>query len=153
MADQREADQSRQQPPCRVHDQWLIPNSPESPKKPVWSDLISAFVRDSLLHECTLDIHNGLSAYYYNRSFSHSLQTTVLLSHHGVCFHASDFDDFVHSVWNFSSVFSKPYTMKDFTNLRQELKLGGLGPTNTIPEAVVNTHFRLNKDLSIWQYW
>ncbi|XP_056592239.1 jhy protein homolog isoform X2 [Triplophysa dalaica] len=30
----------------------------------------------------------------------------------------------------------KPYTMKDFTNLRQELKLGGLGPTNTIPEAV-----------------
>ncbi|KAI7793806.1 jhy protein homolog [Triplophysa rosa] len=30
----------------------------------------------------------------------------------------------------------KPYTMKDFTNLRQEVKLGGLGPTNTIPEAV-----------------
>lgn len=65
VAAQREADQSRQEPSCSVHDQWLIPKSPESPKEPVWSDLINAFVRDSLLHECTLEIHNGLSVYYY----------------------------------------------------------------------------------------
>nr|XP_055064243.1 jhy protein homolog isoform X2 [Misgurnus anguillicaudatus] len=30
----------------------------------------------------------------------------------------------------------KPYTLKDYKNMRQEVKLGGLGPTNTIPEAM-----------------
>ncbi|XP_043106173.1 jhy protein homolog [Puntigrus tetrazona] len=30
----------------------------------------------------------------------------------------------------------KAYTLKDYKNMRQEVKLGGLGPTNTIPEAV-----------------
>ncbi|KTG02644.1 hypothetical protein cypCar_00043578, partial [Cyprinus carpio] len=28
------------------------------------------------------------------------------------------------------------YTLKDYKNMKQEVKLGGLGPTNTIPEAV-----------------
>ncbi|XP_059400517.1 jhy protein homolog isoform X2 [Carassius carassius] len=30
----------------------------------------------------------------------------------------------------------KAYTLKDYKNMKQEVKLGGLGPTNTIPEAV-----------------
>ncbi|XP_058646000.1 jhy protein homolog isoform X2 [Onychostoma macrolepis] len=30
----------------------------------------------------------------------------------------------------------KAYTLKDYKNMKQEGKLGGLGPTNTIPEAV-----------------
>ncbi|XP_067289892.1 jhy protein homolog isoform X2 [Pseudorasbora parva] len=30
----------------------------------------------------------------------------------------------------------KAYTLKDYKDMRQEVKLGGLGPTNTIPEAV-----------------
>ncbi|XP_051973961.1 jhy protein homolog [Xyrauchen texanus] len=29
----------------------------------------------------------------------------------------------------------KVYTLKDYKNMKQEVKLGGLGPTNTIPEA------------------
>lgn len=44
---------------------------------------------------------------------------------------------------------SQAYTLKDYKNMKQEVKLGGLGPMNTIPEAVVNTHFRFYKDLSI----
>lgn len=47
---------------------------------------------------------------------------------------------------------SQAYTLKDYKNMQQEVKLGGLGPTNTIPEAVVNTHFRVYKDLSICRY-
>ncbi|XP_051541038.1 jhy protein homolog [Myxocyprinus asiaticus] len=30
----------------------------------------------------------------------------------------------------------KVYTLKDYKNMKQEVKLGGLGPTNTIPEAM-----------------
>ncbi|XP_056096185.1 jhy protein homolog [Rhinichthys klamathensis goyatoka] len=30
----------------------------------------------------------------------------------------------------------KAYTLKDYKDMKQEVKLGGLGPTNTIPEAV-----------------
>ncbi|XP_016416869.1 uncharacterized protein C11orf63 homolog [Sinocyclocheilus rhinocerous] len=30
----------------------------------------------------------------------------------------------------------KAYTLKDYKNMKQEVKLGGLGPTNTIPETV-----------------
>lgn len=47
---------------------------------------------------------------------------------------------------------SQAYTLKDYKNMQQEVKLGGLGPTNTIPEAVVNTHFGVYKDLSICRY-
>ncbi len=120
MADQGEADQSGKQLSCSVHDQWL---SPENSKEP---DLISAFVC-GLLHEGTLGLRPFFSQYL-----------------HYLKIHADN--EYIYMHYKMSS---QAYTLKDYKNMKQEVKLGGLGPMNTIPEAVVNTHFRLYKDLSI----